>query len=450
VKKQQIVKFSLILSVLIIFIFSFTYFGSDIFSARTSANQAFSENTTIGSVDVSNKSQDEATTYIQMEVDNWLAQANVRLVYKGQNYQVNSTSFVFAVGDSVSTATSGAKNELSVQWEEKSLNNLNLPSSIMDKLDTEKLTIKMQASAQKLIPEIEIMLEDFLPAEEPEIISSTSVKLSSNVESELIEELVPIEILPDSVFSLAAYANENGKSKISPSTFSQIGSALYKAILQSDISIVERHISSQLPKNIELGFETKVDFSEKLDLKFYNPNDSSYKIELKLNGKELEAIVTGAPPVYEYKITATGKQEFKPRIIKQYSPLLKQGQKSVQTEGKAGLMIKVSREIYGENGELLKNEFISEDFYPPIHRVEVLPLAPAVIQTTPDSTTGSDTVTVPGVEHNDSTPGQTNGTNPTVPANDGEQQQPDDQQANDGEQETDDGGLWGKPNEQPK
>ncbi|MBT2684574.1 VanW family protein [Bacillus sp. ISL-37] len=449
-KKQQIIKFSLILSVLSILIFSFTYFGSDIFSARTSAKQGFSENTTIGSFDVSNKSQDEATTYIQTKVDSWLTKAKIRLAYKGQNYQVNTTSFVFGVEDSVSSATSGAQNELFVHWEEGALNHLNLPSSIMAKLDTEKLTIKMQASAQKLIPEIEIKLQDFLPAEEPVIISRALVKLSSDVESELIEELVPIEILPDSMFSLAAYANENGQANLSASTFSQIGSALYQALLQSDISIVERHVSSQLPKNIELGYETKVDFSKNLDLKFYNPNDKPYKIELNLNGQELDVVVTGTQPIYEYKITATGKQEFKPRIINQYSPLLKQGQKSVQTEGIAGLLIKINREIYGENGELLKTEFISEDFYPPIHRVEVLPLAPAVIQADPDSTTGSDTVTVPGIEQNDSTPRQTSGTNPTVPASDVEQQQPNDNQANDDEHETDDGGLWGKPNEQPK
>ncbi|WNF21891.1 VanW family protein [Mesobacillus jeotgali] len=448
-KKQQIVKFSLILSVLSIFIFSFTYFGSDIFSARTSAKQAFSENTTIGNFDVSNKSQDEATTYIQTQVDSWLAEANIRLVYKGQNYPVNTDSFVFGVEDSISSATSGAPNELYVHWEGETINNLNLPSSIVPKLDTEKLTIEMQASAQKLIPEIAVKLEDFLPTEDPVIISTALVKLTSDAESENIEKLVEIEILPDSMFSLAGYANENGLANVSASTFSQIGSALYKALLQSDISIVERHLSSQLPKNIELGYETKVDFSENLDLKFYNPNGTSYKVEWNLHGQELEAVVTGALPMYEYKITATDKQEFKPRIIKQYSPLLKQGQKSVQTEGKAGLMIKINREIYGENGELLKTEFISEDFYPPSHRVEVLPLAPAVIQTVPDSTTGSDNVTVPGVDQNDSNPGQPSGTNPTVPSNDGEQQQPVDKRAND-EQDTDDGGLWGKPNEQPK
>jgi hypothetical protein len=450
VKKQQLVKFSLILSVLSIFIFSFTYFGTDIFSARTSAKQAFSENTTIGSYDVSNKSKEEARTYIQSKVDSWLTTANIRLVYKGQNYPVETTSFVFGVEDSISSATNGAQNELYVKWEEKALNTLNLPSSIMAKLDTEKLTIKMQESAQTLIPEIEIKLKDFLPAEDSVMISNASVKLSSDVDSEIMEELVPIEVLPDSIFSLAAYANENGQANVSASTFSLIGSALYKALLQSDITIVERHISSQLPKNIELGYETKVDFSKNLDLKIYNPSDTSYKIEFNLNGQELEAVVTGTPPIYEYKITATGKQEFKPRVINQYSPLLKQGQKSVQTEGKAGLLIKINREIYGENGELLKTEFISEDFYPPIHRVEVLPLAPAVIQADSDSTSGSDTVTVPRVEQNDSTPGQTSGTNPTVPASDVEQQQPNDNQANDDEHGTDDGGLWGKPNEQPK
>lgn len=452
-KIPQKVKFSLILAVFSIFLFSFLYFGSDIFSARTAANQAFPENTTIGNIDVSNKSPDESKTYIQSKVNSWLAEANIRLVYKGQNYHVDTNTFVFLVEDSVSSAANGAQNELIVQWKEEAVINQALPSSVMTKLDTIKLKTDMQTLAQKLTPDIDIKLENYLPAEEPVIISTASVKISSDAESEvkeLIKELSPFELLPDSIFSMAGYANEIGKTEVSASVFSQISSVLYKALLPSNISIAERHISSQLPKNIELGYEAKVDFSRNLDLKFYNPDDSSYKIEFTVKGQELEVVVTGAPPIYEYKITASDQQEFKPRIIKQYSPLLKQGQKSIEEEGESGLLIKVTREIYSKNGELLKNEWISEDFYPPVHRVEVFPLAPAVLQTTPDTTGGSDTVTMPGVDQDNNIPGQPNGTNPSTPANDGEQQQSDDEQVIVDEQEPDDGGLWGKPNEQPK
>ena len=365
-RTQQIVKFSLILSVLSIFIFSFSYFGLSVFSARSAANQAFSENTMIGSIDVSNKSHDEAMTQIKTKVNSWMSEANISLVYKGQTFPIDTSGFVFLVEDSVSSAADGEQNELYVEWKDGELGTL--PSSVKDKLDAENLKIELQTAVRELPAVIEIKLDNYLPAEEPVIISTASVMLSPKDElevRELIEGLNPIEILPDSMFSLAAYAEETGQAEASATVYSQIASALYKAVLQSNITISERHISGQLPENVELGYEARVDLSNNLDLKLYNPNESPYKIAFAVKGQELQVAVTGVPQIYIYKVTATGKQEFKPRIIKQYSPLLKQGQKSVERDGKAGLLIKINREIYGENGELLKNESISEDYYPP-------------------------------------------------------------------------------------
>ncbi len=452
-RTNQIVKFSLILFLFSTFIFSFSYFGASALSARSAENQVFSENTMIGSINVSNRSAEEANTDIKTKVNNWISKASISLFYKGEAYPVAASSVLFLVEDSVSAAKNGEQNELFVEFKDTALNNPALPASVKNRVDFEKLESGLQAAVQKLPPVIEINLEDYLPAEEPVIISTAAVKLSPG-EGEvwgIIEGFSPIEILPESMFSLGAYAKETGQAEGSATAFSQIASALYKAFLPTNMTISERHISSQLPSNIELGFEAKVDFANNIDLKIFNSNESVYKIEFSIKEQELQVTVTGAPQIYEYKITGSGKEEFKPRVIEQFSSLLKEGQKSIEREGKAGLLIKVNREIYGENGELLKRELISEDFYPPVHRIEVLPLKPAVLPVTPDSAGSEDTVSIPGSDQNTSTPGPANRTTPSAPDNNSVQQQQSDNEGNlDVGQNTDTGGLWGKPNEQPK
>nr|WP_249745429.1 VanW family protein [Mesobacillus boroniphilus] len=316
----------------------------------------------------------------------------------------------------------------------------------MEKLDLENLKTELLAAGQEFASTTEISLEKYLPAEDPVIISTASIKLSAedNEIQELAESFNAIEISPKTPFSFAAFVEEAGQHEGSSAAFSQIASALYRAILPTNLTITERHISRQLPKNVELGYEAKVDFAKNIDLKLYNPNETAYQIVFDIVGRELQVSVKGAPLLYDYKITSTNKQEFKPRTIKQYSALLKQGQKSVEQEGAPGLLVTMNREIYGEDGGFLKTELLSEDFYPPVHRIEILPVAPAVQQTPPAPTGNLDTVTTPGENQNTSIPGQPGGTTPPPAYADNSEETTND------EQNTDDGSLWGKPDEQPK
>jgi hypothetical protein len=447
VENKKIIKFSLILSVLI---FSFTYFGVSALGSRTSSNQTFLEKTYIGTVDVANKTHEQAKAAIEAKLNEWLAAARISLVYKGDIYAIDPAQFIYLVDESIAEAESGTKNELYIEMNEGILSSLSLPETILGLIEKELLFNELRTAGQRFTPALEISLENFLPEEEPVTISQASIDLpeESNEMKELVEAVQKIEIASESQVSLANNANEKGLIEKSSFAFSQIASAIYKAILPTNFSITERHISPKLAGNIDLGFESKVDFANNLDLKFYNPNKSAYSIELSLVDKKLQVTVKGAPLLYGYKITASGKQEFKPRTIKQYSPLLQPGQKSAEKEGEAGFLITISREKYGQKGELLESQFVSEDFYRPEHRVEILPIAPAVQQTgtgnvSPGTVTGppgnqTTTTVLPGVQAGD---------NSTTPDLDNSIDSPG-QDASAGVK--DDGGLWGKPNEDPK
>lgn len=449
-RTQQVIKFSLILSVFSIFIFSFTYFGTSAFSSRTSTNQVFSDKTFIGGIDLSNKTQQEAVGEIQARVNEWIAGADMKLVFKDQTFSIDPSSFVFLIDESIASSENGMQNELIVEFKEESLDTLSLPDEVKADLRKEKLMQVLQATGQAFINTAEINLAEYLPAEEPVRIATAITTLpAENMEvKEIVESITKIEIAPESQFSLADFAEEAGISDKPAFAYSQIASAIYKAILPTNFVVAERHISTQLPENIEIGYEAKVDFAKKMDLKFYNPNKTAYLLEIIWQGQELQVAIIGYPLLYEYKITASDQQEFKPRIIKQFSPLLNQGQKSVEKEGKPGSLLTLIREIYGQKGELLETEFIAEDFYPPVHRIEILPVAPAEQQTIPSAEGNQDTVAAPAAD-NDAVPGESSDINPSSP---------DESSTDSGKQEnveeanesTDEDRLWGKPNEQPK
>jgi hypothetical protein len=450
VRTQQVIKFSLILSVFSIFIFSFTYFGTSAFSSRTSTNQVFSDQTFIGSIDISNKTQQEAVGEIQARVDEWIAAANIKLMFKGQTFPIDTSSYVFLIEESIASSENGIQNELIVEFKEESLDTLPMPSENRADLKKEKLLQALQATGQAFLNTAEINLAEYLPAEDPVTISTAITTLpAENIEiKEIVESISQIEIAPESQFSLADFAEEVGISDKPAFAYSQIASAIYKAILPTNFVVAERHISRQLPENIEIGYEAKVDFAKNMDLKFYNPNKTSYLVEINWQGQELQVAITGSPLLYEYKITASDQQEFKPRIIKQFSPLLNQGQKSVEKEGEPGFLLTLTREIYGQKGELLETEFIAEDFYPPVHRVEILPVAPAEQQTAPSAEGNPDTVALPAAD-NGAVPSESSDINPSSP----EESSTDignKENVEDANESTDEDRLWGKPNEQPK
>lgn len=454
-KKRKIFKLSLIVSVYSLFIFSFTYFGVSAISLRSSANQVFSEKTFIGTMDVSGKSQEEAKSALEAKRSEWVSNAEIILSYKGQTFSIAAAEYDFLIDETIASAVNGAENKVHVKMKKDVIDELpQIPTSLISNLDNESLKKELLLAAQNFVQTTEISLENYLPKEEVKIISKVAIKLSEeNQEIQEFTKLYPsIKIAPESQFSFAAFVKENEMNNISSYTYSQIATAIYQALMPTNFLIAERHIGSQLPDNIQAGFEAKVNFDKKMDLLFYNPNNSSYSMAFNLKASELEVSIIGIPLLYNYSISTADKQEFEPRTIKQYSPLLEQGQKSVEVEGSAGILVKVFRETYNQKGELLKSELLSEDFYPPVHRVEIVALTPAAQATVSTADENADTVAAPSAEETEHT-GQNASDNisaePKENGNEG-QQSSDSQNGTENNADEDDGGLFGKPNEEPK
>ncbi|GAM12071.1 VanW family protein [Mesobacillus selenatarsenatis] len=440
-KKRQIIKVSLIVIVFSLFTYSFTYFGASALSSQKGVESIFSDHTFIGTIDVSNKTKEEARVLLEARWNEWSSNAKVAMIYKEQAYSVKAGSFIFLTDQTVSSAIDGQQNELFVEM--KSLNGV-LPDTIDNRLNLEVLEKDLAEAIQGLNENIVIKLDRYLPQEESIEVSSISIKLDDNNEELLsfIKIFPTIELEPESQFSLASLVKESELPELLDHTYSQIATAIYQAILPTNFHISERHISRELTENIEPGFEAKVQFNKRMDFSVYNPNTSTYTIVFNWNSPDLEVSVKGEPFLYKYSIQTLDKQEFRPRTIKQFSPLLNVGQKSVKVEGSPGVIVKLVRETYSQKGELLKTEVLSEDFYPPVHRIEVHPLKTVATEPKSGTVIGEDTGVLPGTGDSDAQPGQS-----AVETSPGEDE---------GEVETnveadkEEDGLFGKPNEEPK
>lgn len=450
--KFKSLRVTIILTIASLFIFGFSQFSTVVFSSFVEKD-TFQEQTSIGRISLSGKSREQANSLLEEQIKNWHGNASFELKYKGNSQKVDTNSFKFLVNDSIESAMNGKTNDLVVEVKQQNIENtlqLLTPKINFQAMDMAEFINDLSSAASELVPALTLRVEDYLPKEERVVVATASRELgeeSADIET-FVQEFSQIPIESLSNISLNKLVEEKKLNQLSSHQMSLVSSGLFEALLLTNFTITDRNIGRELPENIKLGLEAKVDFSKGIDFSFYNPNENRYDIKLSIDKGELQISIIGIPFSSKYQINLTEKQEFKPRTIKRYTPLLDPGQNSVENEGKPGLMIKVYRETIASTGELIESELISEDFYQPIHRVEVHGIDPNNNQI-PQLQEAQGTEPLANTDSNGSSMNET----PTVNA---ENQSPatiEQNQQNDPEEGADDSGedrLWGKPNEEPK
>jgi hypothetical protein len=436
-KNQQIIKLFVVLFFSTAFIFTFSHFGAKAFESLTNNNGKFSSGTTIGPLDVSGKTKDEARSLLDEMYVNWLKDTSMELQYGEKTVPFDLNQFHLDAQQTVDSIMDGQNNPAYIivdklQVEEQI--QILFPQLISSDFDLNKLVASLNEKAALFESgSYELNLyNDFLLADRIQkdaILNEAAVEMNEvpvDLQA-LIEQNPTIKIEKESTFSLLEFAE---KQKIGDAaTLNILATGIYQAILPSNFSIVERNIANALPVYASIGFEAKVNESKKADLVFVNPNKSEYILELQLNNDQLKVTLKGEKFIYNYQISTKDDQKLTAKTIIQYSPLLLPGKTTVQNAGTEGQIVKIYRDVYQGN-QLLESELISEDYYPPVYRVEIHGLAGV----TPGT---SQTPTTPGITQ--PTSGTVQGTTqPTQPT-------PGTTQPN-----SEDSDLWGKPNEQPK
>ncbi|MBH9967084.1 VanW family protein [[Bacillus] enclensis] len=227
-----------------------------------------------------------------------------------------------------------------------------------------------------------------------------NIKVTPGLE-EFLSSFSEIEIEPVSSFSLLKFGEDEHLDSMTDEEMSVVSTGLYEVLLYSGLEIVQRHHGRSLPDYAELGFEARVDKELHQDFKFANPDSSSYIISFKMEGNSLRFVLEGPQLPKEVEITLQDKQSVEPRVIRQYTPYVKRGQTKVKVEGEKGIKVDVWKTTLDSKGAVLKEELISSDYYPPVHREELVSLEEYMDSRVADGTQEGSAVSPDGNETQD-------------------------------------------------
>lgn len=423
------------------FIFSFSHYGAKAYEKITNTDGKFSEGTTIGALNISGKTEDEAKSLLAAKYVDWVKDTSIKLQYGEKSASFDINQFHLDAIQTVESIKDGQNNPAIISVDSlqvKEQLDVLFPNIKTNDIDFKKLTRGLNTTAGLFQSGSQTLdlYNNFLIAgkiKKDAVLNSAVIeieKMPFGLES-VIKKNSDIEISEGATFSLLEFAK---KQKIDDSDILDLlATGIYQAILPSNFSIVERNISGSLPNYSNLGYEAKVNSSKKADLVIANPNKAKYNLKLHLEENQLKVTLKGQQLVYNYKISLKNKQKLEPKTIIQYSPLLLPGKTKLQTKGQDGQIVKVYRDVY-QGDEFIKSELISEDYYPPSYRVEIHGLAGSVQASTQTTDTSND-------QADNSTPTRES-TNP-----DGNQTT---ETSDNSQADSNDNDLWGKPNEEPK
>ncbi|MCA1038938.1 VanW family protein [Bacillus infantis] len=467
-KSQQIVKLSIVLILCTAYIFSFSKFGAMAFNNAVNPSEIFGENTVIASTDISGLDRSGALEKLAGKTAEWSGSTKLVLKFKEKVAILPSDLFTFDLEQSVGSAVSGGENLLIANIEEADIKNI--LSGISPDLASESFEFSRFKSDLLLYPsalqtgEHAIKLENYLPLQEDAATLSEAVLKDEQTAKDLADwakRFPKIEILPQSTFSLLKFLEENNVT-YNEQSLGAVASTIYKAVMPTNFTFAERHIGRNLPGYAEAGFEAKVSEEKNMDLIIANPNDQKYTLEFSYQDSLFYTALKGRSLIYSYKIQLKDKEAFKPKKIIQYDAKLRFGEQRTAVEGVDGMLIKVYRDTVDRDGSIIKTEPISEDFYPPVHTVIIHSLT---VKESANLNNGGSVQENSG-QTAGSLPEEQNGTagdpeNSSENAESGEEnsgsqsgEEPSGSQSGEessqSDQEKEDDGLWGKPNEAAK
>ena len=433
------IKLFVVLFLCTTFIFSFSHFGVKAFEKLTNADGKYSDGTSIGSLNITGKTKEEAMSLLEEKVVGWIRDTSIELQYGEKTVPLDLNQFHLDAKQTVDSIKDGQRNPVfftidKLQLEEQI--EILFPQINSSDIDFNKLLNSLNEIGSRFEAGSNTLnlYNDYLSADkiQKDAVINTAVVDINDVSVDLqtaIDHNPTIEIPEESTFSLLEFAKNKKIENVG--TLSVMATGIYQAVLPSNFSIVERNIGSSLPNYAALGFEGKVNPNNQTDFIIKNPNKAKYVLELNVESNKLTITLKGEKPLYNYKISIKDERKLRPKTIVQYSPLLLPGKTKIQTMGVEGHIVKVYRDVY-QGEAFIKSELISEDYYPPVLQVELHGLTGSKQGTT--ETTGT-----AGNQAGQVTPNQTtdNSDQTTSPSETGQNI----------ENNSD---LWGKPNEEPK
>ncbi|GEN51912.1 VanW family protein [Halobacillus faecis] len=334
------------------------------------------ENTVIASVNVSEKSRGEAVQLLSEKVQNWKDNHSIVVKVDGKELTVDTEMIQFDVASTVEQAMNTTIRDIQVTIDESYLKDLKsyMDVSLAAEFSEGQFieTLKRDA-AQMVDSPLEYVAYDFVKGNAASLYESIGGQMVVIPQEASMERAVQLfdgeEFEDGTVFSFNRLLNRDGiYDEVS---LDVLASGIYGASVKAGMIIQERHISHRLPEYSEIGMEANVDLKQGQDLKVYNPFSGDYQLSVSVEGGNLEVQWVGYPTTSDFHVQLLDREEISPKTIIQYSSLVNDETFNLLQEGEDGQVVSVYRidRSLSDGAE----EFISEDYYPPVARVEEHP-----------------------------------------------------------------------------
>ncbi|WP_282033037.1 G5 domain-containing protein [Metabacillus indicus] len=366
-------KVLLVLFGCVFILFGFSFFGVKAYGALFN-EKTVPEGVVAGGIVLSGLTQAEAEEKLNQGVAVW-KENSFYFLQADRELGLDSNLVTFDVKKTAELALQNNTNKLLIAAVDAEalgvfLEN-ELSPDILPAVDQKALASEIELAASELTEGIfTLSIDNYLVKEKlPKTLLAGSVIPAGAV---LLQQPVVISIEPLGSFSLEDYMEKNSL-QLDDDALSLLATGIYQTVLLTNFEILERHISAELPAYAELGKEAAFAKGRR-DLVFYNPNDAAYELKLAQDGASLNISIEGAALENTYSLTMENEKSYKPKKIIQYDAALNDNTTRVIEEGRNGQSAAVYRNELDRNGKLLSSTLISDDYYAPVHRVEVKPL----------------------------------------------------------------------------
>lgn len=359
------------------FIALFSFGGGKAIETYFPKDNYFPEGTFVGSVPMSGLTIEEAEEKLEGEIEKWVNSTNYKFVYFDELVEVPATHVQFFVSESLQMLDAGSTmlyNSIpeAVITEAVESFSYEIPN---DEVRVEAVQELVKSHAATLsTTSLYIDLNEYVAQQhETDQVAHTVI---SNIESTLLLEqwannLNGIVIDARETFSLLQQMQGKGAVVVEGESLNVLATALYEAFLQTNFLIRERHIGKNLPPYAKLGFDAivKPDFA---DLIVENINYYPYTLFLAYEAGQLTVTLEGIAFPYLFSAVTKNEREIESRNIVRFSNEKRSGYRQVINNGENGYFVEVYRQQRSiENSQLINEQRLFEDFYPPVHSIEL-------------------------------------------------------------------------------
>lgn len=361
-------------------IFILILMSSAVLASEFRIGEKFTDNTYVGPFNISNNKTKQAKSKLTSDFSELQNKLEVNLIYQDIQFSLPPETITFDIDMTLANANSGEDNPIIATVSREGLKTLlsqELPRILFAENAIDSVAAGIEKELQTGIMPQNVHITDYLANEIPNEVVATSEYSIDGISpalSKAIHALDKSAIEPFESFSMMELLTNPEIGPLSDEEMTVLSSILYSAVLQTNFQIDERNSSTAVSPNIQPGFEAAMNQTLGLDFKFTNPNKTEFAIQAAWSAGAILLSIEGKPFYYTYEPAIATIETYNPRTVVQYSAFVDDGQVVVSQNGKKGVEATVIRTL-SVDGNIVKTEDISKDFYAPIHRIEIHPLS---------------------------------------------------------------------------